>query len=237
MTAGLEGFRVESQPRQTAQARTGPPAGRAAARRPADLSHQARLRGYVMKSIMRESAFACVVVALLAGVVLADDKKPVKKPEGGKGPVIVLQIDGSKLSPDVLKQLIQAAGGDVKKPDGGKKPGEKKPDGSKALKPGEGNKPTKKPDGDKQPGGDKKPDGDLKPGDKKSISLADAIGVAEKHVQGTAIKAEATGGVFVVEVKASKGVATVKVDQGGNVLGQTGDKKPDGDKKPGTGNK
>jgi hypothetical protein len=240
-----------------------------------------------MKSILRESAFACAVLALLAGVVLADDKKPVKKPDGkpeAGGKTVVLQIDASKLPPDLLKQLIQAAGGDVNKPDGDKKLGQNKKPGEK--KPGEDNKPTKKPDGDKadvlkqlqaagidasklspdvlkqliqatggdkKPGSDKKPDGDKKPGenkkpggdkpakkpdgDKKSFSLADAVNAAEKHAQGTAVKAESAGDVFVVEVKAGKGTTTVKLDQAGNVLGDKGDKKPDGDKKPGKGNK
>jgi hypothetical protein len=186
-----------------------------------------------MRSIVREFAFAAAALALLAGLVLADDKKPVKKPDGG-GKVIVLQIDASKLAPDVLKQLLQAAGGDAKKPGADNKP-TKKPDGGE-KKPGSDNKPTKKPDGDKKPGGDKKPDGD-----KKSFTLTDAITVAERHAQGKAIKAEFAGDGFAVEVKSNKGTTTVKMDQSGNVAGdkgnKQGEKKPDGSQKPRKGKK
>ena len=62
----------------------------------------------------------------------------------GRSGLIVLQIDASKLPPDVLKQLLAAAG-------------DKKPAG------------VKKPDGDKKPV--KKPDGDKKPEQKKTFTL------------------------------------------------------------------
>lgn len=170
-----------------------------------------------MKSIAREFVVALVCLLLAAGVTLADkkptkkpedvkkpdgDKKPTKKPddkkpddkkpEADKKPaVIVLQLDVSKLPPDLLKQILAAAGAD-------KKPTEKKPDEDK--------KPTKKPEDDKKPDEAK-----------KRLNLAGAIAIAEKHVSGIAIKAEYDGDHFEVEVKTSKGTVKVKLDHSGNV--------------------
>lgn len=89
----------------------------------------------------------------------ADDKKPEKpKPAADPGKPIVIQIDASKLPPDVLKQLLQLAekpAGDPGKP--GAKPGFKpgtKPEGDKGAKPGE------------RPGGERFAKPGEKPGDK-----------------------------------------------------------------------
>jgi hypothetical protein len=116
-----------------------------------------------MRLLMRDLTVAVVAVALLSGTALAGPKDNKKKSDDGKGPqTIALQVDASKLPPDVLKQLIAAASA-AKKPGGDKKPtGDKKPGGGK--KRGEGKKPTD----------------DKKPGSKNQVSRAEAIAAAEK---------------------------------------------------------
>jgi hypothetical protein len=164
-----------------------------------------------MKCIARDLTLAVVVLALMGGVTFAGPKDGKKKPDEDGQKTIVIQLDVSKLPGDLLAQLLKAAGGQADK--GIKKPGDKKP----------------------QPG-DKKP----QPGDKpdttkvKQFGLAEAIAAAEKHTQGTAIKAEYEADGFVVAVKTSKGTSTVKMDWSGNIAGDKGKKKgDDDDKKPG----
>src|SRR5262245_33903786 len=129
----------------------------------------------MMKNILRESFLAVVVVALLGGVVLADPKGQGQKKKGEDSQkTVIIQLDASKLSPEVLAQLVKAAGG--------------KPDDKPGLK------------GSIKKSGDKKPD-ESKPGDKKpgegakgkGFGLADAIVAAEKHAKGHAYKAEFGG--------------------------------------------
>jgi hypothetical protein len=174
-----------------------------------------------MRSLNREISCAVATLALLVSTAAAGDKKPVKKPDGDGEKVIVLKLDASKLSPDVLKQLMQAAGAPDKKPDGDKKPGSDK-------KPGE----DKKPEDGNKPG-----ESDKKPGD-KTFTLSAAVLAAEKHTQGVAVKAEMAGNGFVVDVKTPKGAVTVTLDFAGKVVADKGDKKPEdkpakGKKKPG----
>jgi hypothetical protein len=121
---------------------------------------------------MSDLTMAVAAVAILGGVALAGPLDGKKVSDDGKGGrTVVLQIDTSKLPPDLLKQLLAAAGD--KKPEGAQKPaGDKKPGGEK------------KPEGDKKPGdkkpGEKKPEGDKKAGAKNQISRAEAIAAAEK---------------------------------------------------------
>jgi hypothetical protein len=166
-----------------------------------------------MMRIARGVAWTVVCLTLLVGFALADEdkKKSDKKPDKD-AKVIVLQLDASKLSPELLKQLLQAAG-----------------DGKKSGK--EGKKSGKKSDEDEKPrkGDEKKSDR------KKQISLTEAIGAAEKHAQGAAVKAQSTDEGFTVEVKTNKGRVTVKLDRSGKVRGEKkGDKDDeDSDKRKG----
>lgn len=174
----------------------------------------------MMKYIARDAALTIGALVLLCGVGLAEDKKkaePGKKvPPGTKA--VVIHLDASKLSPELLAQLLKAAGGDgVKKVKGDeqKKPGIKKGIGQK------------KPDV-KKPDEEKKPEGKVT----KGIGLADAIGSAEKFTQGHAYKAEYADPGFRVEVKTGKGPVTVVMDPSGNILKALNDtqKGEDGDK-------
>src|SRR5262245_22064207 len=111
---------------------------------------------------MSDLTMAVAAVVILGGVALAGPKDGKKESDDGKGGrTVVLQIDTSKLPPELLKQLLAAASD--KKPEGAQKPtGDKKPVGVK--NPGGDKKPgEKKPEGDKKPVGDKKPGGDKKP--------------------------------------------------------------------------
>jgi uncharacterized membrane protein YkoI len=166
------------------------------------------------------SALAALAVAF-APAVRADDEKPKgQKPAPADAPkIIVIQLDASKLPPDVLKQLMQLA-----------KPGE--PSKPSATKP-EPSKPAVKPE-------------PSKPAAVKTISLADAIAIAEKASKGTAVKAEREdddGKVqFEVEVTDAKGGKTEYViDASGKVLSTEtkGKSKPkgDGEEKGNKGNK
>jgi hypothetical protein len=204
-----------------------------------------------------------LVIALGAGMVgtptaRADDKKPEKlKPAAEPGKPLVIQIDASKLPPDVLKQLLLLA--EKPKPTGeaGAKPGAKPtPDtvkpGSEPTKPGTkppakpgtesvkpGTKPTGKPDakpGTKpvtKPAGDTGAKAGGKPG-VKVIGLADAIAIAEKTTQGTATKAERKSQEgtteYKVDVRDGKGGNTrLTIDGDGNVIG-TEKKEGEGEK-------
>jgi hypothetical protein len=167
-----------------------------------------------------------IVIALGLGLVgaptvRAEDKKPEKvKPAAEPGKPLIIQIDASKLPPDVLKQLLQLAE-PVTKP--GTKPTGDKPGVKPGVKPG--TKPGVKPGTEAvKPG--TKPTGD-KPG-LKVIGLADAIAIAEKTTQGTATGAVRTGEKdavrFTVEVEAKGGRTKLVIDGGGNVLDGDGNK-------------
>jgi uncharacterized membrane protein YkoI len=155
-------------------------------------------------------AVAALALAF-APAVRADDEKPKgqKSAPADAPKVIVIQIDASKLSPEVLKQLMQLA------------------------KPGETSKPAVKPEPTK-PAPVVKPE-PIKPA-LKTISLADAIAIAEKATKGTAVKAEREdedGKVeFEIEVTDGKGKVKVVLDASGKVLSTEtkGDKKKKGDK-------
>lgn len=159
-----------------------------------------------------------VLALAVAPAVRADDEKPKgQKPAPAVAPkVIVIQLDASKLSPDVLKQLMQLS------------------------KPGEPSKPAVKP----EPSKPTKPE-PSKPAAVKAISLADAIAVAEKTTKGTAVKAEREdedGKVeFEIEVLDGKGGRTkLVIDASGKVISSEtkGDKKKaKGDKGGQGGNK
>lgn len=147
----------------------------------------------------------------VAPAVRADDEKPKgQKPAPADAPkVIVIQLDASKLPPDVLKQLMQLS-----------KPGE--PSKPTATKP----EPTKPAPAKPEP---------TKPA-VKAISLADAIAIAEKTSKGTAVKAEREdedGKVeFEVEVIDGKGVKTeIVIDASGKVLSTETKGKKKGDDK------
>jgi hypothetical protein len=158
-------------------------------------------------------AICRVLLVLALGAALvgapaarADDKKPAK-PGAEPAKPIVIHLDASKLPPEVLKQLLQLAekskpapGESVKKPGADTaKLGEKhavKP-GVKPA-PGEPTKPSPKP----------APGKSGKPGE-KVIGLADAVAIAEKVTQGSAVGAERKGdgaaAQFWVEVQGVKG--------------------------------
>ena len=189
----------------------------------------------------------------------ADDKNPEKpQPAAEPAKTIVIQIDASKLPPDVLKQLLQLAekpkqiaepvkpgvkpGAEPVKP--GVKPGAEpvkpgvKP-GAEPVKPGvkpavEPVKPGVKPGAEPVKPGVKPAVEPVKPGVKpgaepvkpgtKVISLGDAIAIAEKTAQGTAVKAERKtedGAIdFKVEVQGAKGGKTnLTIDASGKVTG------------------
>ncbi|MFM8271446.1 MAG: PepSY domain-containing protein [Gemmata sp.] len=160
---------------------------------------------------------ALFVLALGLGFVgspaaLADDKKGenVKKPQPSAEPVkpIVIQIDASKLPPEVLKQLLQLA--DKPKPT------------SEPVKP-TGDKPKPKPGGEPEKPSTK-PTGEGSKPAVKAISLAEAIAIAEKTTKGKVTKAEQQvdeGTVqFKIEVQDGKGIKSkLTLDASGKVAG------------------
>jgi uncharacterized membrane protein YkoI len=168
----------------------------------------------------------CAAVAALAlafaPAVRADDEKPKgQKPAPADAPkVVVIQLDASKLPPELLKQLMQ-----LSKPTEAGKP---------AAKP-EGTKPAPKPEGSKPEG--------TKPA-VKSVTLVEAVAIAEKVGKGTAVKAEREdedGKVqFEVQVIDGKGGKTeYKLDATGKVVSSEpkgtkakGDDKEGGEGKP-----
>ena len=179
-------------------------------------------------------ALAVVIGVAGGSTARADDKKPEKpKPAAEPGKTIVIQIDASKLPPDVLKQLLQLS--EKSKPASAQenpKPGTK-PAGA-PEKPKPGTKPAREPE---------KPKAGVKPGGEgtkpvvKSISLADAVAIAEKLTKGTATRAEKGKAQFVVEVQDVKGGKTeVAIGANGKVLGtekhgeEKGEKKGDDEK-------
>lgn len=182
------------------------------------------------------SLFAVLAAALVAPVaVRADDEKPKKPAEPGGKPLII-QLDASKLPPELLKELLKLAkpadepkfgalGVPLKPSIKPEKPAApEKP----AIKSGTPDKPTVKPE---------KPT--------KVIGLTDAIAIAEKTTQGMAVRAERKGDAFVVDVQTKGGKSSVTVDANGKVAGdkksekegEKGDKKKDGDKDEGKGKK
>lgn len=155
--------------------------------------------------MMRDLTAAVVAIALFGGIALADSKDGKKQAADGAGSkTVVIQIDASKLPPELLAKLLEATGNkpvksdgkkaDDKKPGDGKpgdkKPGDKKQDDKKSGdgKPGDKKPTDKKPDGKKA--GDGKP-GDKTLGTKKQISRAEAIAAAETLL--AFLKAEASG--------------------------------------------
>ena len=173
-----------------------------------------------LKRTLLAAILSAAVMVVAVPTATADEPK-VKKPEqptAEPGKTIIIQIDASKLPPDVLKELLKLSGTPTKpgtKPEPTKpgaepaKPGTKpeptKPEPTKpGVKPGtEPVKPGIKPDtkpGTKpeptKPGAEPVKPG-TKPGTKpeptktvKAISLTDAIALAEKATQGTVVKAE-----------------------------------------------
>lgn len=162
------------------------------------------------KIVCALGVFALVAFLFGAPAAKADDPKPkVKKPDEPKptpteGPkVIVIQLDASKLPPDVLKKLLELGG------------------------PAAGTKPETKPEPEK-PAQATKPSPEKKPAPTASgkvISLADAIAIAEKTAKGTATKAAREVGkdgtvAFEVEVTDPKGnKSKVVIDAAGQVVG------------------
>jgi hypothetical protein len=174
---------------------------------------------------------AAAVVAVAVPTATADEPK-VKKPEppaAEPAKTIIIQIDASKLPPDVLKELLK-----LSKPTEPMKPATK----PEPVKPGTKPEPVKpgvKPEPTK-PG--IKPD--TKPVTKpvKAISLSDAIAIAEKLTKGTVVKAEREdedGKVeFELEVVDGKGGKTkITLDASGQVLEskKKGEKEDDKDEK------
>jgi uncharacterized membrane protein YkoI len=127
------------------------------------------------------------------------DKTKVKKPEPPAtepGKTIIIQIDASKIPPEVLKDLIKLS------------------QASQPTKPGAKPEPTK-------PGVKPEP---AKPGTKslKTISLSDAIAIAEKLTKGTVVKAEREDEDGQVEfelivIDGKGGKSKVVLDGNGNV--------------------
>lgn len=160
-------------------------------------------------------AVAVLVCGLAAPNAAADEPK-VKKPQPAAEPAkpIIIQIDGSKLPPDVLKELL------------------------KLSKPAEPTKPVVKPGADGVKPGTKPP---VKPEPTKvvkSITLSDAIAITEKTTKGTVVKAEREsedGKVrFKLDVLDGKGgKAKVTLDASGNTIGteKKGDSNEKGKKK------
>ncbi len=199
---------------------------------------------------------------LLAGLSLclafAVTARADEKPEKGKPEpkVLIIQLDASKLPPDVLKRLMELAEegkGTPAKPDDKKEGPRKVPPGyeeafKKFATPVE---PEKKPEEDKKgpptlpPGLAKKlgalPEGKPEPGKKpeakesaRAISLSEAIAIAEKTAKGTAVEAERSGEGgdvhFKVEVVGKDGQKQkVVLDASGKV--QAGKEKEDDEKK------
>ncbi len=187
---------------------------------------------------------ALVVLAVGTGLLVlptarADDKgDKTKKPgQPAAEPVkpIIIQIDGSKLPPDVLKELLKLSKSSeptkpvVKPGTDGEKPGTK-PDVKPPMKPVV------------KPGTDGEKPGTIKPGVKptKAISLTDAIAVVEKSTQGTVVKAareEDDGKVqFKLEVIDGKGgKSKVTLDASGKMTGteKKGEEKQQNKKKSG----
>lgn len=171
--------------------------------------------------------FVFVVGAGLVGVPTARaDEKEKKPPAADPAKPIIIQLDASKLPPEVLKELLKLA-----KTTEPSKPGTK----PELLKPGaEPSKPGTKPEVTK-PGSEPSKPG-VKPETSKpvkTISLSDAIAIAEKSSQGTVVKAERKeedGTVqFRLDVLDGKGnKSRVTLDAGGKVTGT--EKKGDEDK-------
>jgi hypothetical protein len=147
-----------------------------------------------------------------AGSARADEKpadkgKPEPKP-------IVIQLDASKLPPDVLKRLLELA-----------------PSGKSEAKPEAPKGPPKPPPGlAKKPG--KKPDAAAP----RMITLAEAIALAEKSSQGTAVKAERKGEGsdvhFKIDLLGKDGQKhKVELDAAGKPRPGEPEKKPDEKKK------
>ncbi|MFM8274022.1 MAG: PepSY domain-containing protein [Gemmata sp.] len=206
---------------------------------------------------------AVVVGAALVGPTRADDKKP-EKPQPGTEPgkPLIIQIDASKLPPELLKQLLQMAEKPASKPGSepvkpGTKPGAEpvkpvkpgtepvkpvKP-GTEPVKPGtEPVKPGAEPVKPVKPGTEPvkpvkpgtEPVKPVKPGTEpvkpgtepnklKTISLAEAIGIAEKSLKATVVKAEREEEDGKVEFElqlrdANGGKLEVTLDAAGNVV-------------------
>jgi uncharacterized membrane protein YkoI len=143
---------------------------------------------YQMKRVLAALVFAAAAGVVGTPFATADEPKEkgkVKKPESAE-PVkpVIIQLDASKLPPEVLKQLIQ-----LSKSDEPSKPGKSAPTQSV-----------------------------------KSISLTDAIAIAEKATKGTVVKAERKeedGTVqFKLDVLDGKGgKSKVTLDASGKVTG------------------
>ena len=168
------------------------------------------------------------------------DKTKVKKPEppaaAEPGKTIIIQLDASKIPPELLKDLLKLSqANQPTKPV--TKPEFVKPEPTKPVIKPEPTKPGAKPDTTKPV---IKPE-PTKPGTKlvKTITLSAAIEVAEKLTKGTAVKAEREDEdgkvVFEIEVLDGKGGKTeVVVDGNGNVMKsakQSDDKDEKGKKK------
>jgi hypothetical protein len=157
-----------------------------------------------------------VVVGLLAatGAVRAGDK--VKKDDAGqKNTVIVL--DASKLPPELLAQLIKAAGQE------GKPAGVKKGDAATERKKGDGQrKARKKADAATLKGQKSNPAPQKNKGEAtKVIGLADAIAIAQKANDGKPLRAEWKSDPkphVEVVIATPKGEATILVSPDGQVI-------------------
>ena len=182
------------------------------------------------KRALLAAVLSAAAIAVIAVPTASADEPKVKKPEPGAEPpkTIIIQLDASKLPPEVLKELLRLSKGTeptkpVTKP------------GAEPVKPGIKPEPTKpgvKPGAEPVKPGTKlvtKPE-PTKPGIKpeptkpvKSISLTDAIAIAEKLTKGTVVKAEREGEdgkvEFELEVADGKGGKTkVVLDGSGNVI-------------------
>src|SRR5262245_51637230 len=170
------------------------------------------------------------VLAMLAPAFAQD--KPNPKFEKVQLKTITLHIDASKLPPDVLAALMKLAeaqkSAETKKGDG-EKPGGKKGEFIKpGVKKGEGEKPGGKKGGPVKPG--VKGEFSKKPAPAAPMSLGHAVMLVEKKGQ-TVVKAEAVGGVYVLQLadgSTMKLEAATKGGKGGDGGGKGGGKGGDG---------
>jgi hypothetical protein len=149
----------------------------------------------VMAILRRGWVAVLAVLACGVGPVWAGDKGEKKGDPGGK--TIVLHLDASKLPPEVLSQLLKIAGGK---------------EGGAVAKVGKGGKVKGKRKGAESKKGQPE----------KTITLVQAVAIAEKLTAGSAVKAERVDQPkqhFSVDVLGADGKKqSVQVSPQGDVL-------------------
>jgi uncharacterized membrane protein YkoI len=168
------------------------------------------------------TALLLAACLLLTSSSLADQQEKGKGKGKGKDKGItgIVQVDLSKLPPDLAKQVLAALAG-TPAPD---KKGKKDDDEVKKDKKGDPKKKkAKDDDDDDEVRKGKKGDDKKGKGAAMTISLADAVRIAEKHTQGEAFKAqrkgEGTAAQYKVEVLDRQGAkGNVTLDARGQVL-------------------